>query len=140
MASYILITEPARGTSIRIEIPMIDGYCDYDRTMREWLQANDKKAWDNFVAYCDENKTTVEDADCVEFYREESGDDIQIIEETRHDPVKDDRQTWSFKKSDMLIIQFALNDYVHAMSGRGPSPTGDVAKRILADIAANIED
>ena len=136
MASYILITEPARGTSVRIEIPMIDGYCDYDRTMREWMQTNDKTAWDNFVAYCDENKTTLEDADCVEFYREESGDDIQIIEETRHDPVvKDERQTWAFKKSDMWFILATLVN--HRFTDAADS---ERAARIISDIKANIED
>jgi len=83
--TYIIVTEPARRTSVRIDCAPGQ---NADDAMIEWLGEDDETviAYREHEKECESEKGVWPDA-FTEFYADSSGDDVQVFEETLHVPA-----------------------------------------------------
>jgi hypothetical protein len=76
MRRYWLITEPARGTSLRIDI---DG--DAEAALEAWAAEHDADMLADWKAFCDECEEGQWPDKFSIYFADASGDDVQLVEE-----------------------------------------------------------
>jgi hypothetical protein len=78
---YLLVTEPARGTSVRIDMTEQD---DADAALLRWL-GEEHEIVVAYRAYLVEVARTYEPPDSfMSYYEDATRDAVQLIDETRH--------------------------------------------------------
>jgi hypothetical protein len=74
MTSYYLITEPARRTSLRVDIPRD---VHPDEALQAWAAKHDADTLAAWQAECDAGNHD----SFASYYADASGDDVQLVEE-----------------------------------------------------------
>ncbi len=74
MTSYFLITEPARRTSIRVDVPR---GVHPDEALQAWAETRDAETLAAWKAECDAGNHD----SFASYLADASGDDVQLVEE-----------------------------------------------------------